>query len=225
MNVILYSRVSTSIQDTAPQLRELAEVAAIRKWTVLASFEDVISGSKAKRPALDQVRARVASGGVDAVVTVKIDRLGRSLANFVELVAQFRKHGTGIICTSQGIDTTAQSPCGNLMAGLLGCIAEFERELIRERTRAGLAVARAAGKKIGRPSAKLPPEPERTDIVWRWRVAGGRGYRKLGEMLGGVSGATAMRVDRKVPRDPKVEAAYNERYVAAVISAPTDDWD
>src|SRR6478736_1253966 len=158
MQVLLYSRVSTSDQSTAAQLLVLRKVAAQRDWEVLAEYEDVISGAKAERPALDAMIERVRAGGVDAVVSVKLDRIGRSMANFIAVSETLRKLDCGIICTSQGIDTTKGNACGELLQNLLMSIAQFERSLISERTKAGLAVARAAGKRLGRPSPKLQTE-------------------------------------------------------------------
>jgi len=194
MKVLLYSRVSTSDQSTAAQLLELRKVAAQRDWEVLAEYEDVISGAKAERPALDAMIERVRAGGVDAVVSVKLDRIGRSMANFIAVSETLRKLDCGIICTSQGIDTTKGNACGELLQNLLMSIAQFERSLISERTKAGLAVARAAGKRLGRPSPKLQTEKiEPACLSW---ASGGRigGLRALAEELGGVSPMTAGRV-------------------------------
>lgn len=208
MKVVTYSRVSTEDQSTAAQLIELRNVALQRGWTVVGEFEDVISGTKKNRPALDKLLARVREGGIEAVVAVKIDRLGRSLANFLSLAEEFRKHGTAIICTSQGIDTTSENPCGVLMQNMLAAFAQFERSLIVDRTKAGLKAAKARGVVLGRPSNKMPNEASRIAIVDKWREEGGPGgYEELGRRLGGVSRSTAMRVEKKT-RDTPVEEAY-----------------
>lgn len=199
MKTLLYSRVSTNDQSTAAQLIELRQIAAQRGWSVIAEFEDVISGTTKNRPALDAMLARIEAGGIDAVAVVKIDRLGRSLQNFLELVTRMKARGCSIICTSQGIDTTSENPCGTLMANMLACFAQFERSLIVERTKAGMAVARAAGKKIGQVSTLMPAQDERNRIVNQWRATGGKDYRALGKLLGGVSGSTAWRVARTAP--------------------------
>jgi len=191
MNVVTYSRVSTDDQSTAAQLIELRAVAKQRGWNVLGEFEDVISGTKKNRPALDLLVARVRQGGVAAVVTVKIDRLGRSLANFLQLAEEFKKHGTGIICTSQGIDTTSENPCGTLMQNMLAAFAQFERSLIVERTKAGLRAAKARGVTLGRHSEALKGVDVEA-VVKAWIEAGKpAGYRGLALRLGGCSPATA----------------------------------
>ncbi len=193
MNIILYSRVSTHDQSTAAQLIELRAIAGQRQWNVVAQFEDVISGATKNRPALDAMLERVRQGGIDAVAVVKIDRLGRSLQNFLALVTEMKARGCSIICTSQGIDTTSENPCGTLMANMLASFAQFERSLIRERTCAGLAAARAKGKTLGRPSTVLPAET--SPVVRQWE-AGGRtgGYRGLAGSLGGCSPSTARKL-------------------------------
>lgn len=191
MDILTYSRVSTEDQSTAAQLIELRAVAKQRGWNVLGEFEDVISGTKKNRPALDLLVARVRQGGVAAVVTVKIDRLGRSLANFLQLAEEFKKNGTGIICTSQGIDTTSENPCGILMQNMLAAFAQFERSLIVERTKAGLRAAKARGVTLGRHSEALKGV-DVPAVVQRWEEEGRpAGYRGLALRLGGCSPATA----------------------------------
>jgi DNA invertase Pin-like site-specific DNA recombinase len=93
----------------------------------------------------------VRAGKLDVVVITKLDRLGRSLPHFALLVDELRTHGVGLLAISQGIDTRASNPMGALMLGILGAISEFELSLIRERTRAGVAAARARGTHCGRP--------------------------------------------------------------------------
>jgi DNA invertase Pin-like site-specific DNA recombinase len=201
MNIILYSRVSTHDQSTAAQLIELRAIAGQRKWNVVAEFEDVISGATKNRPALDKLMERVRQGGIDAVAVVKIDRLGRSLQNFLALVTDMKARGCSIICTSQGIDTTSENPCGTLMANMLASFAQFERSLIRERTCAGLAAARAAGKVLGRPSVVLPDETARAVIVSQWALTGKKGgYRALAMALGGCSAMTARKLFQELPQ-------------------------
>lgn len=200
MNVALYARVSTEDQSVEVQLRELRQAAAMRGWTVVQEFTDVISGSKAARPGLDALLVLAKTKAIQAVVAVKIDRLGRSLANFLQLAQKLADMKVAIVCTSQGIDTSNENPCGEMIRGILMVIAQFERSLIIERTKAGLAAARARGVKLGAPSKKLPgTDEERIQIVNTWRIEGmPGGYRALGVRLGGVSGATAHRVAAKV---------------------------
>jgi putative DNA-invertase from lambdoid prophage Rac len=198
MDIALYARVSTDEQTPEVQLRELREYSKARGMRVVAEIADVISGAKSDRPGLDQLLALVRDRKVEAVLCVKLDRMARSLVHFGRLADLFVQSGVALICTTQGIDTSNSNPCGKFQQNILAAVAEFERDLIRERTRAGLAAARARGMTIGRVSPKMPNREGRAEIVQAWRESGGRDYRKLGEMLGGVSGATAWRVAKQV---------------------------
>lgn len=161
---------------------------------MVGEWSDVISGIKAARPGLDDLMARCAVGGIDAVVIVKLDRIGRSVLNIVSLVQKLTAMGVGLVCTSQGIDTRKDNPAGKMMLGVMASFAEFERDILRERTRAGLRVARKNGKVLGRPSPTLVADPARSEIIAAWLVEGGRGVRELAKRLGGVSVATAAKL-------------------------------
>jgi DNA invertase Pin-like site-specific DNA recombinase len=199
MIVALYGRVSTSDQSCAAQLLELREYCAQKKWTIAHEFTDTISGTKADRVGLNSVMELVRAKKIDAVCAVKIDRMARSMQHFCNLAAEFVKHDVALICTSQGIDTSNSNPCGKFQLNILAAVAAFERDLISERTKAGLAVARANGKILGRPSPKMPPTTRvRQEIVRQW-VEDGRGsYEELGIRLGGVSRSTAWRLAKKI---------------------------
>lgn len=154
----LYLRVSTAEQSHEPQRIELLEFAARRGWTEVAEFIDQISGAKFTRVGLDSLMRAVRRKEISVVLCVKLDRLGRSLPHLAQLIGELDKHGVALICTSQGIDTSHDNPAGRLQMHVLMAVAEFERSLIRERTKAGLVAARARGAKIGRPgvdSSKL----------------------------------------------------------------------
>lgn len=203
MNILLYARVSTDEQTLEPQWIELREYAARMKWAVVGEFSDVLSGAKAARPGLDAMLARCAAGGVGAVLVVKLDRLGRSVLNVVQLVEKLDAMKVGAVCVSQGIDTREGSSCGRMILGVMAAFAQFERDLIRERTRAGLRAARAAGKVVGRVSAVAPAGADaRRAVVQAWRAeTGGRGVRRLAEMLGGVSTGTAAKWAREYAQE------------------------
>ena len=136
-----YSRVSTLEQNADLQHDEL------KKADCTKYFTDKISGAKAEREALNQALDFVRPG--DTLVVWKLDRLGRSLKHLIETVSLLQEKGVGFKSLTENIDTTTSS--GKLIFHFFGALAEFERDLIRERTLAGLAAARARGRTGGRP--------------------------------------------------------------------------
>lgn len=195
MNIATYLRVSTEDQTIEPQRLELAGWIERNAFTAVGEFVDIISGARADRQGLDALKARCAAGGIDAVAVVKLDRLGRSVINVVTLIAELEKLGVAVICTSQGIDTRAANPCGKMQYQIIAAVAEFEREIIRERTRAGLRAARSRGSVLGRPSAALAGCPDVPAQIRAWDEAGRiGGLRGLAKLLGGCSTATAHRL-------------------------------
>jgi DNA invertase Pin-like site-specific DNA recombinase len=150
MKAALYARVSTEDQNLDAQLQHCREWCA-RMNLDPVEYLDKASGAKAARHAIDQLMADVRRGRVKVVVCYKLDRLGRSLVHLAQMIGEFDAHGVALVCPSQGIDTRSENPVGRLQLNMLMAISEFERSLIRERTRAGLASARARGAKLGRP--------------------------------------------------------------------------
>lgn len=140
MALIGYARVSTAEQDTALQTDALRTVGCER------IFEDTVSGSKADRPGLAEALAYLREGDVLAVW--RLDRLGRSLPHLIETIAALEARGVGFRSLTEAIDTT--TPGGRLIFHVFGALGQFERDLIRERTKAGLASAAARGRKGGR---------------------------------------------------------------------------
>ena len=135
-----YARVSTDDQSTAMQLDALRAAGCER------IFEDTASGAKASRPGLDEAMAFVRKD--DELVVWKLDRVGRSLQHLVQLMGQLRERGIGFRSITENIET--QTPGGRLVMHMFAALAEFERDLITERTRSGLASARARGRTGGR---------------------------------------------------------------------------
>src|SRR3954451_245260 len=136
----LYARVSTGGQTVENQLRELRQVAERLGWAVIEEFVDQgISGAKGrdKRPALDSMLEAVIRGEVDVVVAWSVDRLGRSLQDLVGLLNEIRARDVDLYLHQQGLDTA--TPSGRAMYQMLGVFAEFERQILIERTKAGLA--------------------------------------------------------------------------------------
>jgi DNA invertase Pin-like site-specific DNA recombinase len=117
--------------------------------------------------------AQARSGGIHQVVTYKLDRLGRCLTHLAIIVGELQMRNVALICTSQGIDSSKQNPVGQLQLGVLMAVAEFERALIKERTRAGLEVARKRGKRLGRP----PLDPKIVSLILETAARLGRYVR------------------------------------------------
>jgi len=153
MRAVIYARVSTGEQTTENQVLELKKDAERNGWDIEAIYEDTISGAKAKRPELDKLLKGVIRKDFDVVMVWDVSRLGRSLKHLVELLEDFNTKGVNLYFHQQGIDTT--TPSGKMMFQMCGVFAEFERSILQERVKAGLARARAQGKKLGRPA--VPP--------------------------------------------------------------------
>ena len=152
MRVAPYARVSTRDKDQTPesQLHALREYVVSRDWDVVAEYVDEASATNMRdRTAWRDLLAHVRKGGIDLVVVTKLDRAFRSAKNTYDSLAYLDNHNVGFIATTQPIDTSTST--GKLLLGVLAAVAEFERELIRERTIEGLARARANGVKLGRP--------------------------------------------------------------------------
>jgi len=148
----LYARISTLNhgQDPEVQLRELRDYCQRRGFTITNEYVDKgISGSREKRPALDRLLADCRKRIVDAVVVYRYDRFARSLRQLVNSLEEFRALDIEFISIHEGVDTS--TPNGRLIFGIFASIAEFERELIRDRVRSGLAAAKAKGRRLGRP--------------------------------------------------------------------------
>ena len=147
----IYARVSThNRQNPEMQLGELRAYCMRRGWEVAADYVDTgVSGAREHRPALDRLLAACRKRLVDAVVVYRYDRFARSLRQLVNALDEFRTLGIDFVSLHEGVDTS--TPNGRLVFGIFASIAEFERELIRERVRSGLAAARARGKRLGRP--------------------------------------------------------------------------
>lgn len=139
--IVGYARVSTDDQNLSLQ-KDALEKAGCEKY-----FTDVISGAKATRPGLAELMDYCREG--DVVVVWRLDRLGRSLKDLIEIISKLEANGIALKSLNESIDTSTSS--GKLIFHIFGALAEFERNLIKERTHAGLEAARARGRKGGRP--------------------------------------------------------------------------
>lgn len=155
--VALYARVSTSSQDVELQLVELRNYVKDRNWIVFKEYVDVgQSGAKDSRPQLNQLMADAKRKRFDVVLCWKFDRYARSLKHLVDSLFEFKALSIDFVSLTEGIDTT--TPMGMAMFGVIGAMAQLERDLIRERVLAGMKRAKARGKAIGRPKAQLDIE-------------------------------------------------------------------
>ncbi len=144
MKVAIYARVSTDGQSVNAQLADLRETAERRGWEIVHEYTDKgISGAKGRdqRPALDAMLKAATRREFDMVAAWSVDRLGRSLQHLVNGLNDLKDVGVGLYLHKQGLDTTTTT--GQAMFGMLGVFAEYERDLIRERVRAGMKVAKA----------------------------------------------------------------------------------
>ena len=156
MTLIGYARVSTNDQDVALQLD------ALRDAGVTRVFEDRgVSGAKAERLGLNEALVYLREG--DTLVVWKLDRLGRSMTHLLSTVSDLEAKGIGFRSLTENIDTT--TPTGRLVFHIFGALGQFERDLIRERTSAGLKAAAARGRKGGRPVAATPEKVARAKVL------------------------------------------------------------
>src|SRR6266851_1243922 len=139
------------------QLAELREFCAGRGWDIVGEYVDAgVSGARERRPELDRMLTACRRRQIDAVVVYRYDRFARSLRQLVNALEDFRAVGIEFVSIHEGVDTS--TPNGRLVFGIFATIAEFERELIRERVRSGIAAARAQGKRLGRPPRPVDAE-------------------------------------------------------------------
>lgn len=160
MRVGLYARVSTHDQQTLGlQVEAMRSYIRDRGWTTARKVQDVGSGAK-ERPQREALLKAARRREVDAVIVWRLDRWGRSLADLVATLQELNALGVGFVSLTEALDLT--TPGGRAMAGLLAVFAEFEREILRERVKAGIAQARKEGRPHGRPrSASLVAEQVR----------------------------------------------------------------
>ena len=179
--VALYARVSTLDQDCNLQLADLRRYAE-QRFARHYEYVDVgVSGAQRKRPQLDALMTAAKQRVFDVVLVWKFDRFARSLKHLIDSLEEFRALGIDFISFTEGIDTT--TPAGQLLFHVVGAVAQFERDLIVERVRAGMAHARAMGKQIGRPRAIIDADK----VV---------GLRKTGQSLRAIAAQLDVPVSR-----------------------------
>jgi DNA invertase Pin-like site-specific DNA recombinase len=194
---VLYLRVSTLDQTTANQERELREIAAHIGYDIVKIYKDQgISGAKGreKRPAFDALCRDATRRQFDMVMAWSVDRLGRSLQDLIGFLSELHSLGIDLFLHQQSLDT--RTPSGRAMFQMLGVFSEFERAMIQERVRAGLARARSEGKTLGRP--RIAEKTERA-ILAALSNKDRPGVRQIAASLG-VGVGTVQRINRELSR-------------------------
>ena len=186
MRAGIYARVSTAQQSADMQLAELRQFCDRRGWTYTEYLDAGVSGSKERRPELDRMLTDCQRRKLDVVLVWKFDRLARSLRQLINTLEELRTLGVQFVSLSESLDTS--TPQGRFAFSVFASVAEFERELTRERVRTGLAHAKAKGIRLGRP-------PEEVDVsrIQQLRKQG-MGWKRIGRELG-ISTRTARRRD------------------------------
>lgn len=150
IKLAIYTRISTTDQTSDSQLHTLREYAKGRGFQLVEEFSDVgVSGSKDRRPQLDRLMDQARKRKFDAIMVFRFDRFARSSSHLARALDEFKNLGIQFISYSENIDTA--SPIGAAMFTIIGAMAQLERDIIRERVKAGLAAAKAKGKRLGPP--------------------------------------------------------------------------
>jgi DNA invertase Pin-like site-specific DNA recombinase len=198
--VAIYARVSTTNhgQDAGLQTGDLRQFSEARGWKLVDQYVDSgVSGSTDSRPELNRLMADAKRRKFDVVLVWKLDRFGRSLRHLVNALAEFESLGIAFVSLSDNLDLSTAS--GRLMFNVIGAMAEFERELIRERVKAGMKNAKANGARIGRPRVTVD-----TSQIARLRDSGAS-LRAIAAHLG-VSLGTVAACSKRLPRGASVGA-------------------
>jgi DNA invertase Pin-like site-specific DNA recombinase len=193
MRVAIYARVSTVDQSVERQIRSLRKYAQARGWEIVREFCEVVGGAAQKRPQRDKVLSMARRRELDAILVHALDRWGRSVQDLVLTMAEIEALGVAFVVPGH-IDMT--TPMGRMLSHFLGAVAEFERELIRERVRSGLANARAKGKRLGRPPATKFRVEKGLSLIEQ-----GKTYREAA-LKSGVSISTLVRARRSIQALP-----------------------
>lgn len=194
MKAAIYARVSTFEQSPELQTHELTLYCQNRKWEIEGFYIDRgISGGARSRPELDKLMHAAQHREFEAVLVWKFDRFARSVSHLVQALETFRALGIEFVSLTEGIDTT--TPTGKMIFTIMGAVAEFERDLIRERVNAGLRAARARGQKLGRPRV----------TVDAYQIAElrqhGQSWKEISQQLG-IGSGTARRAFLSLAKKP-----------------------
>jgi DNA invertase Pin-like site-specific DNA recombinase len=188
--VAIYARVSTDKQKVDMQLRELRDYVARSDWTIFEEFIDKnATGGNTKRPAFQAMLDAARKKKFNSLLVWKLDRLSRSLKDLILTLDELGSLGIDFVSYDNNLDTL--TPTGKLVFQIVGAVAEFEKDIIRERVIAGLATARAKGKRLGRP----PLAPHLYDQALKMR-AEGLSLKEIGKILGIDEGTIRKRMNK-----------------------------
>jgi putative DNA-invertase from lambdoid prophage Rac len=197
LRAALYHRVSTREQNPRLARGELRAAAAVRGLRVVLEVEETASGRGSVRPGLERVLDVAQRGAIDVVLVQRLDRWGRSTLDLLANLRRLRSGGVAFVAIAQGLEVRAQHDAvSDLTLTVLAAVAEFERAVIVERTLDGLAAARRAGKKLGRPLGKSAPAPERVAAL----RAAGRTWPEVARRLRCTVSSARRALERGLPK-------------------------
>jgi putative DNA-invertase from lambdoid prophage Rac len=181
MRVVIYCRVSTTDQSCSRQERDLLEYAQSAGYEVVGVYLETASGTVPNRSQRNRVMALAQARSIDAVLVTELTRWGRSTLDLIHTLQDLAHWQVSLIATT-GIQFDLDTPQGKLIAGIMASLAEFERDLVRERVRSGLAAAKARGKKLGRqPGQRVKSDSLAPKVLQM--VAQGYSYRQIAREL------------------------------------------
>lgn len=190
--VAIYCRCSTDRQELERQRRELTEFAHRAGYEIVGVFEEVASGSKDERVQRKKVLALAQARKIDIVLVTEVSRWGRSTIDLLNTAQELRTRDVSIVAQS-GLQFDFDTPQGKLMYTMMAGLAEFERDLTRERIKSGLAAARAKGKLLGRQPGQSPKRIKRIEGQVKQFASDGKSYRWIAKELH-ISTTTVTRI-------------------------------
>lgn len=193
-NVGIYTRVSRKDQDCTRQINDLKDWATRCKYNVVLEVTETMSGARQDRKERAKLIALAKQRKIDSILVTEMSRWGRSLQDLITTLQELNSYGVSVICLN-GFSFDMSTAQGRLMAGVIGALAEFERDLIRERVISGIENAKAKGKKMGRPIRDKKPSDKHAKKVMAF-LNEGRTYRWIAHELH-ISKNTVMKLARK----------------------------